>query len=96
MIVQPNLFQKLPQVPIYNNDLAAFLILKGHLLDNQNMNFKSKNRWIYWFRKDDNIYQHMDDYKLFKNAMCLIRTKAKLLDKDNKMMYNNGKDERGL
>ena len=87
-MMQPKDYKQLPQVPIYQNDLAAFLILKGHLIDSQKVNFKKPLEWIYWFRKDENIYDHMNDYGQFKSEMCLIRDKAKNIDKIRKTEYN--------
>lgn len=85
------------QIAIFSNDLAAFLILKGHVLDNQNIDYKRKKRWIYWFKKDDDIYKHMADYDIFRTSMRLIRQEAKTLDNNSNMVYNVNVDtERGL
>ena len=97
MKIRPDNFKQLPQIPVYASDLAAYLILKGHLLDNQNQDHKRKNRWIYWFREDDTMYDHMNDYSTFREAMCLIREESKKLDIQRKIMYNDVRNkERGL
>ena len=77
------------QVPIFKNDLASYLILRGHLLDMQKPDFKCPKNWIYWFREDESIYKDMDIYINFRKEMCLIRDKAKMLDNLSKNEYNN-------
>lgn len=77
-------YERPPQVPIFNNDLAAFLIMKEHLLYRQKRNFKKKQHWIYWFVKDDTIYSHMKDFIKFKKDIVRIRTESKRLDKERK------------
>lgn len=93
--MNPSSYDKLPQVPIYENDLAAFLILKGHLLDAMKKNFKIPKEWIYFFRKDDDIYRHMNYYHIFRKEMRLIRSESKEFDKENKMKYNSSVKNKG-
>ena len=81
------------QVPIFKNDLASYLILRGHLLDMQKPDFKCPKNWIYWFREDESIYKDMDRYINFRKEMCLIRDKSKALDNSLNNVYNEGVEQ---
>ena len=81
------------QVPIFKNDLASYLILRGHLLDMQKPDFKCPKNWIYWFREDESIYKDMDRYINFRKEMCLISDKSKALDNSLNNVYNEGVEQ---
>lgn len=47
------------QKAIFSENLAGFLIMRGHWLHSQKKDLRKPNRWVYFFNLDDNFVSDM-------------------------------------